>query len=80
MSGRRRRRAGRVLITKENTIDRVPCGGKSVCFPNFHHRADLSAEAHHTAFYRKRKFGGSLTTVSSVASNVSLTHLRFSFL
>ena len=58
MSGRRQRRAGTVLITKENGIDRVPCGGKFVCFPNFHHRPDLSAEAHHTAFCRKRKFGG----------------------
>jgi hypothetical protein len=56
MSGRKRLRAVR-LIAKEDAIDGVPCSGRRLCFPNFHHRPDFSAAAHRTAFYLNRELG-----------------------
>ena len=47
---------GTVLITKGNTIGRL----RAVESPSVSRTSTTvrSAEAHHTAFYRKRKFGG----------------------
>ena len=57
MSGQKRLRASVRLIAKEDAIDRLPCSGRRLCFPNFHRRPDFSAAAHRTAFYRNRELG-----------------------